>query len=56
MVEAFRERAIPPPSFSDLCERLVQIGDYIVDVLGSDGEPDRGRRDPLIRQLLGGEL
>ena len=36
MVEAFRERAIPPPSFSDLCEGLVQIGDYIVDVLGSD--------------------
>ena len=37
-------------------EALLQIGDDIVDVLGTDGKTDRRLRDTLIGELLVGEL
>ena len=36
---------------SDLCECLVKVSDDVVDVLGTDGQPDGGGRDSLFLQF-----
>ena len=37
-------------------ESLLQIGDYVIDMLGADGEPDGIGADSLVEKLLFGEL
>ena len=40
----------------DGLERLVQVGQNIVDVLNADGQPDGAGADALVQQLRLGEL